>query len=168
MHVERLTPERRDDYIRFFDRLRDVAGDALCDAARCYCHYFHLAAAIPWDSLDANANRVAMSARIDAGEMEGFLGYRDGEVTGWLNAQAFHKLAHLGSRLAIPVVEHDVPAHEAAAVVCFVIDPSCQQHEAQRALLAAALESFSHRGIRVVDAFPRKADQRSRSRHPAN
>jgi GNAT superfamily N-acetyltransferase len=155
--VERLTPSRRDDFLRFFDHERGAAFADNPEWAKCYCHYYEVAKAIPWGSLDAIANRVAMTARIDVGEMEGFLACADGEVVGWLNAQPYHKLPHACARLAVPRPPLDVPAHEAAAVVCFVIAPSWRRRGVARALLDGALASFAERGIRVVDAFPWKA-----------
>jgi len=163
VRIERLTFRLRDDFLRFFDGLRSDAG---CDAANCYCHYFHVATAIPWDTLNGAANRTAMSARIDAGEMDGFLAYDDDRVVGWLNAQPYHKLSHLWSRLVITTLECDVPAHEAAAIVCFVTDSPCQQHNIYRALLDGALISLRDRGIRIVDAFPRAFDEGSAAAHP--
>jgi ribosomal protein S18 acetylase RimI-like enzyme len=155
--IERLTPARRDAFLRFFDHDR---GPAFADNpkwAKCYCHYYHVPKAIEWPALDAAANRAAMTARIDVGEMEGFLAYARGEVVGWVNAQPYHKLAHACARLAIAPPELDVPPHEAAAIVCFVIDPRWRRHGVARALLDGALASFATRGIRVVDAFPWKA-----------
>jgi ribosomal protein S18 acetylase RimI-like enzyme len=124
--------------------------------SRCYCHFFHVAPALDWKALDANANRTAIAARIDVGEMEGFLA-RDGgdRVVGWLNAQPRHKLLHCFAQLDVPAPPIDVPAHAAAVVLCFVIDPALRRQGVARALLDAALRSFAARGIRVVDAFPR-------------
>jgi GNAT superfamily N-acetyltransferase len=152
--VARLTPARRDDFLRFFDHQRGAAFADNPQWAKCYCHYYHVPKAIEWGSLDAAANRTAMTARIDVAEMEGFLAYAAGEVVGWLNAQPWHKLPHACPRLGIPPPALDVPAHEAAAVVCFVVSPAWRRRGVAKALLDAALASFAARGIRVVDAFP--------------
>ena len=53
------------------------------------------------------------------------------------------------SRIVPP--QRDVPAHEAAAIVCFVVDPGWRRRGVARALLDGALASFAARGIRVVD-----------------
>jgi GNAT superfamily N-acetyltransferase len=155
--IERLSPTRRDDFLRFFDHERGPAFADNPEWAKCYCHYYEVPKAIAWGSLDATANRTAMTARIDAGEMEGFLAYADGEVVGWANAQPYHKLPHACARLAVAPPDLDVPAHEAAAVVCFVVAPQWRHRGVARALLAGALASFAERGIRVVDAFPWKS-----------
>ena len=155
--VERLAPARRDDFLRFFDHQRGAAFADNPEWATCYCHYYHVPKAIEWSSLDGAANRKAMTARIDVAEMEGFLAYAGGEVVGWLNAQPWHKLPHACARLGVAPLELDVPAHCAAAIVCFVVSPPWRRRGVAAALLDGALASFAARGIRVVDAFPWKA-----------
>ena len=152
--IERLTPERGNDYLRFFDHERGPAFADNPEWAKCYCHYYEVPVAIAWPTLDGCANRAAMDARIASGEMEGFLAYSDDEVVGWVNAQPYHKLQHACARLHIGAPALPVPAHEAAAIVCFVTAPEWRRRGVARALLARALENFTARGIRLVDAFP--------------
>jgi GNAT superfamily N-acetyltransferase len=154
VRVERLAPSRRDDFLAFFDHERGQAFADNPEWARCYCHYYHVPKAMPWKDFTAQRNRTAMAARIDAGEAEGFLAYAGDEVVGWLNAQPRHKLPHLCARIGIEPPALPVPAHEAAAIVCFVIAPAWRRRGVARALLDGALASFDARGIRVVDAFP--------------
>jgi len=158
--VEPLTPDRRDAFLDFFDHER---GRAFADNpawSGCYCHFFVAAPALDFDALDANANRTAMRARIETGEMEGYLAFDDaGRVAGWLNAQPRHRLPHCFARLRIEPTAIDVPAHRAAVVLCFVVDPGLRRRGVARALLAHALGDFAERGIALVDAFPaREAD----------
>lgn len=164
--VASLSPSRRQDYLDFFDH---EGGRAFADNpawAGCYCHFFHAAPALDWSSLDAHANRTAIGARIEVGEMEGFLAHDDaGRVVGWLNAQPRHKLPHCFARLEVPPTPISVPAHEAAIVVCFVIDPALRRRDMARALLTHALASFAERGIRVVDAFPAESPEASAAAH---
>jgi ribosomal protein S18 acetylase RimI-like enzyme len=155
--VKRLIPARRDDYLRFFDHERGPAFADNPEWAKCYCHFYHVPKAVNWPGLDGTANRAAMSARIDASEMDGFLAYAGDEVVGWLNAQPRSKLPHCMARLGIPPPPQDVPVESGAYIVCFVIAPSWRRRGVARALLEGALESFRSRGIRVVDAFPFKA-----------
>ena len=62
--IERLTPARGDDFLRFFDHEHGPAFADNPDWAKCYCHFYHVPKAIDWKSLDGNANRTAMAARI--------------------------------------------------------------------------------------------------------
>ena len=156
--IARLTPERREDYLRFFDHEHGPAFADNPEWAKCYCHFYEVPKALAWGSFDGAANRAAMTARIDVGEMEGFLAYAEERVVGWVNAQPYHKLRHACARLNIAEPERDVPAHEAAALVCFVVDPAWRRRGVARALLEGALASFAARGIRIADAFPWKSE----------
>ena len=164
--VASLSASRRDGYLAFFDHER---GRAFADNpawAGCYCHFFHAPAALDWSSLPADANRAAIGARIEVGEMEGFLAHDDaGRIVGWLNAQPRHKLPHCFARLDIPPTPIAAPAHEAALVLCFVIDPALRRQGIARALLTHALDAFSRRGIRTVDAFPAKSASDTAAAH---
>jgi GNAT superfamily N-acetyltransferase len=152
--IERLSPARCDDFLRFFDHER---GPAFADNpgwARCYCHYYHVPRAMDWSQFTAAQNRAAMTSRIETGEQEGYLACAGAEVVGWLNAHPYHKLPHACARLGVSTPDLDVPAFQAAALLCFVIAPAWRRKGVARALLAGALASLEARGIRVVDAFP--------------
>lgn len=99
--VHRLAPERRDDYLRFFDHDRGPAFADNPEWARCYCHYYHVPKELAWGEFTATQNRVAIGARIDAGEHEGYLGYAGDEVVGWLNVQPYSRLPHACARIGI-------------------------------------------------------------------
>ena len=150
-------PEQAGDFLRFFDHERGIAFADNPQWAKCYCHYYQVPKSIRWASLSAPQNRTAMRARIEVGEMEGFLAYDGGEVVGWVNAQPRHKLPHCFARLGISPTPLPCAPFEAAAIVCFVIAPTQRRRGIARALLRGALESFAVRGFKLVDAFPFKA-----------
>jgi ribosomal protein S18 acetylase RimI-like enzyme len=152
--IERLTPALGADYLRFFDHEKGPAFADNPEWAKCYCHYYEVPVAVSWPSFDGPANRDAMAARIASGEMDGFLAYAGDDVVGWVNAQPYHKLVHACARLKIAAPPLPVPAHDAAAIVCFVTAPEWRRRGVARALLEGALANFAARGIQVVDAFP--------------
>ncbi len=158
LRVERLTSARRDDYLRFFDHERGAAFTDNPEWARCYCHFYEVPKALPWADFSAEQNRTAMAARIDAGEMEGFIAYAGDEVVGWLNAQPRHKLIHCWQRLGVEPTPLDVPPAEAAVIVCFVVAAQWRRRGVASALLDGALASFALRAIRIVDAFPFRSE----------
>jgi ribosomal protein S18 acetylase RimI-like enzyme len=152
--IERLTSALAGDYLRFFDHERGPAFADNPEWAKCYCHYYQVPAALDWPSFDGSANRTAMGARIACGEMEGYLAYAGDDVVGWVNAQPYHKLQHACARLKIATPPLPVPAHDAAAIVCFVTSPKWRRRGVARALLEGAVTDFAARGIALVDAFP--------------
>lgn len=158
IRVERLTPQRADDYLRFFDHERGPAFADNPEWAKCYCHYYEVAPALDWPSFTGDMNRTAMAARIATGEMEGYLAYVDDAVVGWMNAQPYTKLRHACTRMRIPPPALVTPAHDAAAIVCFVVAPKARRQGVARALLAAGLANLAARGIATVDAFPWNVD----------
>jgi len=155
--VQPLCPARVDDYLRFFDHERGPAFADNAEWAKCYCHFYEVPCAIEWPSLTAAENRVAMHARIEVGEMEGFLAYEDGAVVGWMNAQPRPKLRHCFDRMRIAPTELPCRDFEAAAIVCFVVSPAHRRRGIADTLLASGLKALAARGIKVVDAFPFKA-----------
>jgi ribosomal protein S18 acetylase RimI-like enzyme len=155
--IEPLTPAKRDDFLAFFDHERGPAFSDNPEWARCYCHFYEVPRALDWQSMTAAQNRVAMSARIDVGEMEGFLAYDGDEVIGWMNAQPRHKLPHCFERMRILAPAIDCGPHEAAVIVCIVVAPARRKSGVARILLTGAIASLAARGIRLVDAFPFKA-----------
>jgi ribosomal protein S18 acetylase RimI-like enzyme len=154
LRIERLTPARRDDYLRFFDHERGPAFADNPEWATCYCHFYEVPPALKWSDFDGSANRAAMTARIATAEMEGYLAYAGDEVVGWMNAQPYSKLRHACTRMRIADPPLPVAPHEAAAIVCFVVAPAHRRRGIARTLLAAGLANLATRGIALVDAFP--------------
>lgn len=154
--VKPLSPALTGDFLAFFDHERGPAFADNPDWASCYCHYYEVPVAIDWPSLTGEQNRVAMRARIETGEMEGFLAYDGDHPVGWLNAQPRHKLPHCFHRLRVPPTPLPCAPYEAAVIVCFIIAPAWRRRGVARALLRAALSSLAARGFSLVDAFPYK------------
>lgn len=163
--VALLSSQDREAFLAFFDH---ETGRAFADNPEwsgCYCHFFHAAPALDWETLTPYQNRIAMQSRIEVGEMEGYVARDEaGTLVGWLNAQPRHKLPHCFSHLGCEPPAIDVPAHRAAVVLCFVIDSAHRRQGMARALLGFALRDFAERGIEVVDAFPSR-DAKSAAAH---
>lgn len=153
LRIAPLTPELGPDYLAFFD------GPAFCDNpdwAGCYCHFFLCPPQIDWQSLGAKENRAAVAARIEVGEMEGYLAYSGDQVVGWLNVQPRHRAPHAFAHLGIEPTPLTEPATRMASVLCFVIDPEHRRHGVARALLNGVLEDLPSRGFTVIEAYPDK------------
>jgi ribosomal protein S18 acetylase RimI-like enzyme len=155
--IKPLCPALADDFLRFFDHEQGRAFADNPDWAKCYCHYYEVPRVIDWGSLTAVDNGIAMRARIEVGEMEGFLAYDGVEVVGWMNAQPRHKLPHCFERMGAAPPPLPCAPHDAAVIVCFVIAPARRRSGVARSLVRDGLVSLAARGIRLVDAFPFKA-----------
>ena len=79
------------------------------------------------------------------------------ETVGWLHAAPRHKLPHAFERMSVAPPAIDVPPHDAAVIVCFVVAPAWRRRGVASALLDAALADLAARGVALVDAFPFKA-----------
>jgi GNAT superfamily N-acetyltransferase len=155
--VRALAPALAGDFLHFFDHERGAAFADNPGWAKCYCHFYEVPMAVEWASLTAAQNRLAMRARIEVGEMEGFLAFVDGEPVGWLNAQPRHKLPHCFDRMRIAATPLPCATYQAAVIVCFIIAPAWRRRGVASALLASAISSLAARGFVLVDAFPFKA-----------
>jgi GNAT superfamily N-acetyltransferase len=155
--VARLSPATRDDYLAFFDHERGPAFADNPEWSTCYCQFYRVPRALDWKSFDGPKNRTAAHASIACGEAEGYLAYADGGVVGWLHAAPRHKLPHAFERMKVEPPAIDVPSHDAAVIVCFVIAPAWRRRGVAGALLDGALADLEARGVALVDAFPFKA-----------
>ena len=151
LSIDPLTPERLPEWLAFFD------GTAFADNpdwGTCYCRVFLLGGGgrEAWDRACATPgeNRAAMCDRILAGQVDGLLARRDGQVAGWTQfgpSSRFHP--PLG-----PLQPNDPGI---ASIVCFVVAPAHRRTGVARALLRAAVARLAEAGFSAVDARPRAA-----------
>jgi ribosomal protein S18 acetylase RimI-like enzyme len=143
-----LTPERADDYLRYFD------GPAFADNpvwSRCYCLSYHLPSMpVEFDERTAVQNRAEKAELIARGEASGVLAYAGGEVVGWCHAAPHSTLKLLNS---VPEFASDDPEHT-GAIVCYVIAPQYRGQGLARKLLDGACHVLRDLGLRQVDVYP--------------
>lgn len=144
--IRAVTPERLDDWARFFDRI-GFAGHP--SWASCYCLEPHAPAPPELPERAWRESRSRMLDRLERGVAFGYLAYVDDEPVGWVNA-SFRSAYGL-----FRGVDPDGP--DAATVVgvsCFVVAPTCRRHGVASALLDRVIEDASARGADWVEAYP--------------
>src|SRR5215831_8047809 len=77
MVIKELTPELRDDFLYFFDK---VAFADNPDWSDCYCSLYHFA------NRSKEETRGEAADQIEKGRIHGFLAYDNGKPVGWCNA----------------------------------------------------------------------------------
>jgi GNAT superfamily N-acetyltransferase/uncharacterized protein YndB with AHSA1/START domain len=151
VEIRDLTRERLADYLRFFDAeaFRDYPAWSTC-----YCSETHL------DNTEAeNAvrtggeNRAYMRDLIERGAVTALLAYAGGRPVGWCNYGESSRLAGVMRKLGLDAAEHE----GVGSVACFVIAAPYRRHGIAERLLAAACDRLAARGLRFVEAYPRRA-----------
>lgn len=148
--TERLTPERADDYFRFFDE-RAFADNPRW--AGCYCYFpLHDPALTDWHARGGAENRSAVARCIADGNANGYLAYDGHEVVGWCNAGPWSQYPMLRD-------EAEPGAESIGFVFCFIVAPAYRGHGVATLLLGAACDGLRELGLSWIYARPlRKAD----------
>jgi GNAT superfamily N-acetyltransferase len=166
LSFDALRPELLDDWLAFFD------GPAFADHPEwrgCYCRCFLFGAApdpvAAWERACASGeNRSVMAERITAGQVDGLLARRDGEVLGWLH---FGPVARFCSMMGTTF--KSTPAEDGgrvgrpdqAAIACFLVAAPARRSGVARAMLREALDELRRRGFRSVVAWGATQDEES-------
>ena len=141
LEFRRLSVETLHDFLDYFDHTAFVDNP---DWSGCYCQFYLIN---PADSnpeeATAAGNREAACTRVEAGEMEGYLAYRAGEVVGWVAAAP--------SKLFLGLPDAD---EKLARILCFVIHPERRGEGIATAMLKHAIEDLAVRGFSVIEAAP--------------
>jgi GNAT superfamily N-acetyltransferase len=136
-----LTPERWADFARLFGPRGACAG--------CWCMWWRVKRA-DWDKQKGDANREALKAIVDAGDVPGLLAYAGGQAIGWCAIQprtAYPALER--SRILKPVDERPV-----WSITCFYIARPFRRQGVTVRLLRAATAYAREQGARIVEGYP--------------
>ena len=98
---------------------------------------------------------------IGRGQVTGLLAYVDGKPVGWCNYGETTHLSGVMMKLKLDASEHD----RVGSVACFVIASQYRGHGVATRLLDAAIDRLRDRGLRAVEAYPRKEDGGSAQAH---
>lgn len=147
-----VTPDRLADYQAFFDHeaFRDYPA-----WQSCYCMETHRTQSdAEWAARTADENRRDMSAMISAGKVTALLAYAEGKPVGWCNYGETTRLTGVMHKFGLSAGDHE----GVGSVACFVIAAPYRAHGVATLLLDAAIERLRQRGIRAVEAYPRRSE----------
>lgn len=147
IHVERVTPDRVDDFLAFFDHDAFTGNPAW---ASCYCTepHDHPRGARPDEMLPEpwQHKRERMIGLLSSGESHGYLAYVDGRPAGWVNAS---------TRAACALYRHGTVEDDVViSVSCFVIAPPYRRHGLADALLTRVIADAPARDASWIEAYP--------------
>ncbi len=149
LDIKRLTQERLEDYLHFFDEV------AFCDNpewAGCYCCFFYYSDDEYWIGLKKEEVRAIAVQKIKEGSLNGFLSYIDGQPVGWCNADVVTNYERIIEDTSIPQNEN----LKTGALVCFVVDHRHRGKGVATALVKRICEEFAKEGYDQIEAYPAK------------
>ncbi len=141
LSFERLSVDSLHDFLNYFDHEAFVDNEQW---AGCYCQfYLNDPSAVGSQPTSKDLNRKSACDRVESGDMDGYLAYRDGKVIGWCAA---------GSSLLFPGLPD--ANDKLARILCFVIHPDHRCEGVATAMLNHAIEDLRARGFSAIEAAP--------------
>jgi ribosomal protein S18 acetylase RimI-like enzyme len=155
IEVRDVTPERVGDYLDFFDHraFRDFPAWQSCYCMETHRHHTD----DQWSERTGEDNRSDMQAMIGEGRVTALLAYVDGKPVGWCNYGETTRLSGVMMKLKLDAAEHA----GVGSIACFVIASQYRGHGVATRLLDAAIERLKGRGLRAVEAYPRRQEDSS-------
>lgn len=122
----------------------------------CFCMFWYLPEGKDWSKIPAAENRAGREALIKSGGgHDGYLAYVDGKVAAWCQVVQRDKLPYLRRRF---VMKADP---EVWAISCFFVLPEHRRKSVATRLLRHALKELKAKGVKRVEAYPRRGQDLS-------
>jgi GNAT superfamily N-acetyltransferase len=136
-----LTVDQWDDFVSLFGERGACGG--------CWCMLWRLSRK-QFESQKGEANKLAMKAIVDSGEVPGILAYHSGKSVGWCAIAPRSTYPVLSrSRILQPV--DDRPCW---SIACLFVDRSYRKKGVSIGLLRAATEYAKAQGAELVEGYP--------------
>lgn len=157
MEIYKLTPERLDDYLWFFENVAHSDNDMW---AVCYCIDYCAAANAHTDLSDLAVRRQYAIDYVNRGTIQGYLAYHDGRVVGWCNAnRKADCMDCVGWREEISPERHDgAQARTVKSAFCFTVDPAMRGQGIAEALLRRVIDDAREEGYAVLEGYPNRGE----------
>ena len=150
--IHRLTPERLNDYLHFFDTTPHSTNKA---EHRCYCVCWCSDDDTGKDFSTAEKRREWAEAYVNGNQIQGYLAYSGGRVIGWCNANTKADCYGCCSwRMFMQSIQRDERDAGVKSVFCFAIAPEMRGKGVAGLLLRRVCEDAAKDGFDYVEAYP--------------
>lgn len=152
----KLTPERLDDYLYFFE---NVAHTDNKEWDRCYCVNFcsDNNAEIAGLLRDAEIRRTYAIKYVNESLLQGYLAYYDGQVVGWCNTNDKKDcLECFGWQIISGGTKVIDESTRVKAVFCFTVAPAMRGKHIATALLERVIQDACKDGYDYIESYPNK------------
>lgn len=154
MDICKLSPDRLDDYLRFFDT---TPHDDEVDEHKCYCVCWSSAEDSGEDFSTAASRRELAVRYINAGCLQGYLAYEKRAVVGWCNTNTKSDCLQCRcGRMYLSSLNDGGASGDLKikSVFCFVIAPEKRRQGIAGKLLERVCEDARNEGFDMVEAYP--------------
>jgi GNAT superfamily N-acetyltransferase len=136
-----LTQERWQDFEDLLGKHGAFGG--------CWCMWWRLKRA-EFERQQGEANRQAMKAIVESGEVPGLLAYDQGRAIGWCSIAPRRQFPVLQRSPVLKPVD-DTPVW---SVVCFFVEKAYRNHGISTRLLQAAMDYARQQGGAILEGYP--------------
>ena len=141
VEIKPLTLSNWEDFERLFGPRGAYGG--------CWCMWWRLTRK-EFEEGQGEANRQAMKAIVQSGEIPGLLAYSNGEPCGWCSVAPREQFSSLErSRVLKRMDDKDV-----WSIVCFFIQKNFRGTNLNLKLILGAIEYVKSRGGEIIEAYP--------------
>ena len=147
IEIKRLTKDRKDDYLFFFDR---IIFDENPDRSKCYCYDYHFLGDV--DTCTREQSRSAVINLIEQNKLRGYLVFDNDQPIGWCNVNDRSNYQRL-------LRDHDYvdnPDDKVCSIVCFLIHPDYRRQGIAQRILEKIITDYSNTDYDYFEAYPKK------------
>lgn len=140
IRVERLTSATCADFFDVHER----------SGCGCFCVAWWVPTWVDWGARMPDDNRALRHSLIERGELDGYLAYVGDQPAGWCQVGPRDRLTKLVAQYRLE------PDADVWAITCMLLLPQHRRTGIGRAFIRHLLEDLWQRGVRRVQAFPRR------------
>ncbi|WP_173714920.1 GNAT family N-acetyltransferase [Clostridium beijerinckii] len=158
INICKLTPERLDDYLYFFENIAHTDNK---EWGRCYCVNFCSDNNLGIAELlrDPEVRRKYAIKYVNENIIQGYLAYYDGQVIGWCNTNDKKDcLGCFGWQIISGKTKAIEESIRVKSVFCFTVAPSMRGKHVATALLERVIQDATKEGYDYIESYPNKTE----------